>query len=577
MKKPIFIGILALLLLSLVSFNSSFLFAQKLKPGPQDLCFFSSVDETAQPYSIYIPKNFDETRKYPLVVFLHGAMSNNRLGLRRVFGVGNIQGRDFITPGFVPEENDLEVTRYFPAMKDVDYIVVAPYARGTAGYQGIPEQDVFDMLADVKSRFQIDEDRIYLTGLSMGGGGTLWLGLSRPDIWAALAPCCPAAPDGTVELAGNAINIPVHLFVGDKDFLYQPAIEWKKRLEAINTRVDFIEYPGIGHNSWEYAYKDGFIFEWFSQFKRDLFPQEVNFSTKWYKYNKAYWVKIDKLTPGTLANVDAKFTGDNTLEISTKDIEAVTLTLSGHPKFNPGKTVIVKIDSKSFSLKSPSAISFSKEKGEWVNKKYTPGLLSKQLGAEGPVTAAISNNHVYVYGTGGNPAPEELAARIAEAANAANWSNDRGMMGRIMVFPRVVSDIGIRPSDLKTSNLVLFGTKETNSVIAKYSDLLPIQLNQDAKDYGLVYIFPLNGHYVLVNSGLPWWTPPAPKEGAQASGMMSMSILPSQLSPLQRIEDFILFKNTPDNIISHGYFDNEWALPATEVSKLKASGVVNLK
>ena len=64
--------------------------AQRLSPGPQDLSFFSSVDDTDQPYSVYIPENFDETKAYPLVVFLHGAWSNHRLGLRRLFGVGKI-------------------------------------------------------------------------------------------------------------------------------------------------------------------------------------------------------------------------------------------------------------------------------------------------------------------------------------------------------------------------------------------------------------------------------------------------------------------------------------------------------
>ncbi len=54
--------------------------AQRLKPGPQDMSFFSKVDDTDQPYSLYIPDNFDETRRYPLVVFLHGAWSNHRLG-----------------------------------------------------------------------------------------------------------------------------------------------------------------------------------------------------------------------------------------------------------------------------------------------------------------------------------------------------------------------------------------------------------------------------------------------------------------------------------------------------------------
>ena len=104
MKKFKLICFIIIILLDLCSFN---LFAQNYKPGPQDLVFFSSVDETNQPYSLYIPKNYNENEKYPLVIFLHGIMSNNRLGLRRVFGLGNIQGPDFQTPGFVPPQTDL--------------------------------------------------------------------------------------------------------------------------------------------------------------------------------------------------------------------------------------------------------------------------------------------------------------------------------------------------------------------------------------------------------------------------------------------------------------------------------------
>jgi dipeptidyl aminopeptidase/acylaminoacyl peptidase len=118
--------------------------AQKLKSGPQVLTFFSDVDDTEQPYGLYLPKNYDENKKYPLVVMLHGAGSNHRLSLRRVFGKSNANG-----------ETDVEATRYFPEWKDVEYIVASPYARGTMGYQGVAEQDVMDVLADVKSRVDI--------------------------------------------------------------------------------------------------------------------------------------------------------------------------------------------------------------------------------------------------------------------------------------------------------------------------------------------------------------------------------------------------------------------------------------
>jgi pimeloyl-ACP methyl ester carboxylesterase len=549
--------------------------AQKYKSGPQDMVFFSSVDETDQPYSIYVPKNFDESRKYPLVVFLHGAMSNNRLGLMRAFGQGNLQGPEFGTQGFVPPVTDLEATRSFPVLKDVDYIVAAPLARGTAGYQGIPEQDVFDMLADIKSKFNIDEDRMYLTGLSMGGGGTLWIGLTRPDLWAAIAPVCPAPPEDLGYMAGNAFNYPVHLFVGDRDGLMNTADTYKGYFETNKVKTEYVIYPGIAHNSWEYAYKDGFIFDWFAQFRRDPFPQEVKFSTKSFKYNKAYWVKFDNFVPGTVASIDARFTANNTIEVTTSGLDAFSLNLNGHSMFKATAKVDVRLDGKVFSVKTADAVSFSKKDGVWVNQKFTPGLFSKQQGAEGPAVAAVNGNHIYVYGTQGNPTPEELQARRAQAAMAADWAADRGMGGRIMIFPRVVADNGVRQSDLVTSNLVLLGTAETNSIIKKYADRLPVQLNADVKDYGLLYIFPMNGHYILVSSGLPWWTPAAPKEGQPAAS--GMSLMSGKASALAIYKDFILFKSTRDNIISEGYFDNNWALPAAEAAKLKASGVVTVK
>ena len=559
----------AILIVSLSAVYSGNVSAQRLKAGPQDLSFFSTVDETDQPYAVYIPKNFDESKKYPLVIFLHGAWSNHRLDLRRAFGQGNNQGTDFIKPGNIPVENDLEATRYFPVLKDVDYIVAAPLARGTAGYQGIPEQDVYDMLADLKSRFSIDENRIYLTGLSMGGGGTIWLGLTRPDIWAALAPCCPAPPDGSEDLAGNALNLPVHLFIGDKDFLFKTAQDWKAKFEKSTPQFNYVEYPGIGHNSWEYAYKDGFIFEWFSQFVRNPFPQEVKFSTKWFKYNKAYWVMFDNITPGTLASIDAKFTGLNVIEITSSGLDAFTLNIKGHPQFNPGQTLTVKVDGKSFTFKSSDAISFSKVNGVWVNSKFVPGFTSKKQGAEGPAYAAVSSNHIYVYGTGGNPTKEELAERMAQAYSVAEWS---GMGGKIMVFPRVLSDKDLRQSDYYNSNLILFGTRETNVIIEKFADMLPVHLKADAKEYGLVYIFPVDKHYVLVNSGLPWWTP-----AKKAAGQPGFAFMGSKVDALKNLKDFILFKESSDNIITQGSFDNNWKLPPDAISAMKATGVISIK
>lgn len=81
-----------------------------------------------------------ETAARPSGADDHGASSNHRLNLRRVFGFRN-----------KPGETDVEATRYFPEWEDIDFIVASPYARGAMGYEGVPEQDGYDVQADVKS------------------------------------------------------------------------------------------------------------------------------------------------------------------------------------------------------------------------------------------------------------------------------------------------------------------------------------------------------------------------------------------------------------------------------------------
>ena len=545
-------------------------FGQTLPAGPQVTTLQSDVDDTEQPYGLYIPKNYDAKKKYPFVMMLHGAGSNHRLELRRVFGKSN-----------APGETDVEASRVFPEWKDVDYIVAVPFARGTMGYQGVAEKDVMDILADVKKRFNIDEDRSYLTGLSMGGGGTLWIGLTRPDLWAAIAPVCPAPPAGTEDLAPNALNYPAWFHHGDKDQAVPVAVsrDWTKKLKELGSTVEYTEYPGVNHNSWENAYANGQIFDWFSKFKRDMHPARVRYVSKNYKYNKAYWVTFDQMVPGTLSTIDAKFTAPNTLEVTTTNLPAFTLDLEGHPQYDPSKPLKVMIDNQLVKTANGVAVSFwlngaPKKKTTtptWTNTKYQPSDIAKKTGSEGPVVAAMSDRHVYVYGTAGSPSEDELKKRRAVAEQAANWSMYRGeFLGRIMVFPRVLSDKEVRPSDFEAANLVLFGTKETNTLIDKYSAKAPMELNPSAAEtHGLIYIIPGdNGHYVVVNSGLPWWT--TNKQGGFA-------FVPPPLQAMFGLKDYQLFHGGNENKIADGYFDNNWSTPEADKKTISASGVVTVK
>jgi len=532
----------------------------QITPGPQVVTFLSDVDNTDQPYGLYIPRKFDPAKRYPLVISLHGADSNHRLNLRRVFGQGNR-----------PAESDVEATRHFPRFHDVEYIVASPLARGTMGYQGIAEKDVYDVLADVKRRFRIDEDRIYLTGLSMGGGGTLWLGLTRPDLWAAIAPVCPAPPNGIEPLAGNALNIPVKLFQGALDPVVkvEDTRRWREDLSAAGVNVDYVEYATVRHNAWDFAYKEASIFDWFSTLKRNVHPARVNFTTREYRYRQAYWVQLDKLTPGSFNSIDARFTAKNKLTIVTKNLDGFTITLKSHPMFAPSLPVTVIVDGATISVKPAATISLSKAANRWTTKRsvFAPG--EKQPGAEGPISAVTAARHIYVYGTADSPSNEELLRRQHEATVAATWSTTKRPL--MATFP-VLSDAEVKQSDLTTANLVLFGSRDTNAVIAKLAPKLPLRLNAGAADYGMVYVWPTTaGHYALINSGLPWWT------RADQARRAGLPLIPDAYLILNTFPDFVIFKGGLDDVVAEGYFDSHWHLPAAARSKIEATGAIELR
>lgn len=531
--------------------------AQVYTPGPQVLTFFSDIDDSDQPYALYLPKPFDPARRYPLVVSLHGAGSNHRLNLRRVFGRGNL-----------PLETDADATRYFPALDGVDFIVASPFARGTMGYQGIPEQDVYDVLADVKRRFPIDEDRVYLTGLSMGGGGTLWLGLTRPDVWAALAPVCAAAPSGSDELAGNALNLPVRLFHGDQD----PAVpvessrRWHKRFLDLGVKAEYVEYPGVRHNSWDLAYKGAAVFQWFAPHRRVRFPERVRFAARAYKYSTAYWVRLDAFDPPALAAIDARFTARNTLAVATSNLDGFTLELAGHPRAAAGAPLAVTIDGTKLKARAAKSLSFRRTAAGWQPGPAELPATAKRRGAEGPLAEAIAARHLYVYGTLDKPAEAELEGRRDTARIASEWSTPRA---RLALAFSVKADSEVTPRDIETSNLVLFGTRETNALIARFADRFPLRLERSAADYGLVFIAPLDGgRYAVVNSGLPWWT------GAAESGRPGLRRQPPPFRVLQAFPDYLLFKGGLRNVVAEGLFDSRWRLSPEAAAQLKAAGTV---
>lgn len=514
--------------------------AARAETDPRLMTFVSAVDGTQQPYALYLPPDFDLLKTYPLVVSLHSEESTHRLNFRQLFAAA--------APYYRVDPLD---PRFYPVSRNVEFIVAFPFARGTAGYRGIAENDVYEMLADVESRFAIDRDRIYLTGISMGGGGALWYALTRPDVWAAVAALAPAAPAAAEALAVNAFALPVRLFQGEDDPIVpaQTSRDWQRRFEDAGVPMRYFEYPGVRHDIWNVAYKNGAVFDWFAQVKRNRYPERVRFVTESYRYNSAYWVRIDGLTPGTPAWIDARLGGSSVLAkreiaIITKSVDGFTLT----PERPPASVVI---DGTPLRLKPGAPLSFTRVAGSWRVGRFVP--TGKRAGAEGPIAAAFAGGQIYVSASGNR----------ALAEHAAKWPASSF---------RLLADAAVTPADLADSDVILFGTAQTNSLIARFAAQWPIALNPGAADYGLLFIAPIGPHYAVVSSGLPWWT-----GAAEVNRGAGDAFAPEPYRLLYTFGDYILFKGSLANVVAEGRFDSNWRVPADAAAKMRATGTVTIR
>ena len=141
-------------------------------------------------------------------------------------------------------------------------------------------------LDQTESEFSTDKSRVYLTGLSMGGAGTWYVSYRHPNRFAALLAICarvrpsatttdPVVPAADGEpfatLAARVKHLPIWVFHGDADATV-PVDESRgvvAALKALNVAVKYSELPGVGHNSWDTAYRSPEVAEW-------LFAQKKN-------------------------------------------------------------------------------------------------------------------------------------------------------------------------------------------------------------------------------------------------------------------------------------------------------------
>ena len=196
-------------------------------------------------YVLRIPKNFKKNKKYPLVIFLHGGISSNARSLtRRAKSIEN----------FYMPEND-------------EYIIAAPIKLGV---DWSPKR-IQDVVNDVQSNMKINNKRIYLTGLSMGGRGTFIVAAQLPNLFAAIMPFSPHhQPYSYVDLSEKIKHIPTYLHhsKNDKTSKFSMAELAYNELSKINNNVEF-NIGNSGHSGWGKLYADKEIINWLLSWKKN--------------------------------------------------------------------------------------------------------------------------------------------------------------------------------------------------------------------------------------------------------------------------------------------------------------------
>ena len=200
---------------------------------------------------LYLPAGFEAhgKRTYPLLIFLHGSGE---------------AGHDIESLKAHGPPKIVESRRDFP------FIVASP--QSPESRQGFDPAVLNAMLDELIARLPIDTDRIYLTGLSLGGEWSYGWASMNPDRFAAIAPVCGA---WNPQVACRLKDVPVWAFHGANDPIV-PTAEDQAMIDAINEchgNARITIFPDVGHDAWTPAYADPQLFTWLLEHRRDSGPR----------------------------------------------------------------------------------------------------------------------------------------------------------------------------------------------------------------------------------------------------------------------------------------------------------------
>lgn len=475
--------------------------------------------------------------------------------------------------------------------------IVSPTNRRPYGFnwENWGRIDALEVLDIVRKKFEVDENRIYLTGHSMGGHGTWHLGVNYADQFAAIAPSAgwisfwsyrvrsladsssklmkmlvrSTRQSDTYALAGNLFNNGIYILHGGADDVVSPeqATSMVKRLSGFHKDFIYYEQPGAGH-WWDNSDEDGAdCVDWMPMF--DFFShhslsqkeriREIDFTTA----NPAissryYWLEIGSQNhPLEFSRVKIKLDPGKCRFIgTTENVEHLTLDVSMIPE---GSEVNIRLDSTIISgIKYPEGkkIFLTKSSGSW----NLSGPLSDQHKNPlryGTIKEAFNNNMVFVYGTRGNDEENKWAYEKARFDAERFWYQGNGNIP-------VISDKEFDLSAYKDRNIIIYGNSETNSAWNLLLKNSPVQVYNNkivfgnkvykGKDIACIMTYPVENSRSAVAGVI---------SGTGITGMRLTNYAP-YFNPANNLPDLTIFdtgilKSDEKGIRCTGFFGNDWS------------------
>ncbi|MBX3209014.1 MAG: hypothetical protein KF764_28535 [Labilithrix sp.] len=395
------------------------------RSGMMRRALVTPLDGGPSEFGLYVPPSYKPggTRKYPLVVGLHGLNSYPMSMMRALFGLD-----DDKKPSAWKDRHAVPL----PAAT-VDAFVITPYAHGNTMYREIGEDDVLYLTRWAAKRFPIDETRITVTGPSMGGIGSAGIPLHYPHVFAAAAPLCgyhsylirpdiasrPKRPwerslleqRSNVFWAENGEHLPLWIVHGTRDLPEANSGVLIERYEKLKYSIRH-DHPEAGHNVWGITYGELKGLRWLLSQRLDPHPARVRFRTMRTRYATSAWVTVDELaTPHGWGDVDARVKSPTAIALTTSGVSALTLTRDDK-LIDPRAPVAVTADGATLSFGEGEALALHKGPGGgWEKGAAVHARPWKSGRVSGPIRDAFHEPLLFVYGAGDDARANELVAR----------------------------------------------------------------------------------------------------------------------------------------------------------------------